>query len=104
MTEDFEFTVSELLSIVRKGKNMTISESDHLKFHLDILSGEHVVILNHKSQQERRVWLTDDQTRFVRAILPTAIRGDLPKIEDMMKLFGLGLETIFYHETEPYVP
>lgn len=94
MIEDFRITIPELLEIVRKGDDMTINEKKELDRHIGILCDRSVT-----ANGER---LTDEQHKFVSAVLTSAIRHDVPKIDEMMRVFGLDIDTVFFYMTEPY--
>lgn len=91
----FVFTVPELLAVVRKGGKMTMFEKADLDTNLAILAGERVMI-------DAADIGDADTLAFVRHVLPVAIRNDVPKLADMMQLFGISMDTVFTFRTQPF--
>lgn len=100
MIEELEITVPDLLKIVRKGDDMTLAEQKDLQSQLEILARNCYSIW----KDGKEVYMTDDQRRFARVILPGAIRHDVPKLVEMMQVFGLDMSTVFYYQSGPYEP
>jgi hypothetical protein len=94
MATVFEFTVPRLLAVVRKGRGMTLYEKADLDTNLAILTGEDVRVDGRQ--------LSDEEAAFVRHVLPVSIRQDVPKLDAMMRFFGLGLDTVFSFRTQPF--
>lgn len=96
MLEEIEENAQRLLELVRKGDNRTLSEDRDLKMSIDSLCKcDHVEI------DGRETYMTEEQREFVRWILPTAIKRDLPKLDEMMRVYGLSLTSVFRYEQSP---
>lgn len=91
----FVFTVPELLAVVRKGGKMTMFEKADLDTNLSILAAEKVMI-------DAADIADSDKLAFVRHVLPVAIRNDVPKLAEMMRLFGIEMDAVFTFKTQPF--
>jgi hypothetical protein len=91
----FVFTVPEMLAVVRKGGKMTLYEKADLDTHLAILAAEPVFMDG--------IEVSDAETlAFVRHVLPPAIRNDVPKLAEMMRLFGIEMDAVFTFKTQRF--
>ena len=107
-----EFTAGTILALVRKGREKTMSQNDELTLLLNTMSSDGVCVLrdntsikyDHLSEADARIELSDDQAAFVRHALPVLLREDVPRLDDVMRVFGLGLDSLFHAEIEsaPY--
>lgn len=89
----FCFTVRDLLDVVQKGGNMTLSEKKTLDRNLELLKS--VKMLENGTQ------LDEDQRTFLKN-LPELIKADLPRLERVMQVYGLSLDTFFKYESDAY--
>jgi hypothetical protein len=89
--------IPSLLELVRKDREIISEEKERLDDEIMCLYttymyvGKDNVITN----------LTYEQERFVREVLPVAIRADLPKLDKVMEIYGLSIETVFVKERTP---
>lgn len=83
--------------MVRKDRNMTIEEKERLDDAIQCLYTTCMYV----NKDNVITMLNKEQERFVREILPIAIRVDLPKLDDVMSVYGLSIETVFVREQTP---
>ena len=88
-----EIRVLELLALVEKGGNITMTEKSRLDCELRLLSNIYRTTTGN---------LTGSQTNFVRRVLPLYIQHRVPHLAEAMAVYGLATDTVFYHKTEPY--
>lgn len=93
MIETTEIRVPELLGLVEKGGDITMTEKSRLDHELSLLS---------QIDSTTAGRLTGDQAQFARRVLPVYIQHRVPQLADVMAVYGLTMDTVFYHETEPY--
>lgn len=91
-----EIRVSELLALVEKGRDITLNDKSRLDNELRVLSETH----NLRSQTGR---LTREQSDFVRRVLPAYVLHRVPLLAEVMAVYGLTPDTVFYHKTEPCI-
>lgn len=89
MLQEIEENAQRLLDLVRKGDDRTLAQDRDMTSSIDSLQ---------KCDHVRERLMTEEQLMFVRCILPTAIRCDIPKLDDMMRVYGLSLQSIFRYE------
>lgn len=96
MLHEVEENAQRLLELVRKGDDRTLSEDRDLTDSIRSLDEcDHVV------NDGRETYMTKEQREFVRCILPTAIKRDIPKLDEMMRVYGLSLQSVFRYEQSP---
>ena len=85
--------MSELLTLVEKGGDITLTEKSRLDNELRLLAEIH---------QTTTGSLSPGQALFVRRVLPEYVRHQVPRLYQVMALYNLTTDTVFYHETEPF--
>jgi hypothetical protein len=96
MLQEIEETAQRLLDLVRKRDDRTLAEDRDMTSSIDsLMKCDHVI----NDGRERP--MTEEQKMFVRYILPTALRYDIPKLDDMMRVYGLSLQSVFRYEQSP---
>lgn len=86
--DDVSISVDEIVQLQSKGDNMTLREKSYLDEMYKELARASCVEKNGK-----RVNLTLEQMQFV-AHLPYLVRQRVPKLDDMMRLFGLNVNDV----------
>lgn len=93
MLEEIEENAQRLLELVRKRDERTLAQDRDMKSSFDsLMKCDHVINDGHERL------MTEEQQMFVRYILPTALRYDIPKLDDMMRVYGLSLQSVFRYE------
>ena len=85
-------SAESMLQTVRKGLDMTLNEQADMEFRLKELQ-----YVDQKLDGDGCVYtpLTADQRKFIKTVLPEAIRADLPKLDEVMRVFSLTVNTVF---------
>lgn len=101
MIEERCFSVSDLWTLVHQ-KHLDSIEKDILDSDLYILQTGYVDIMYQESKDKQA--MTETQTLFVKHVLPNMIMHKVPKIEDVLVLYGLNMQTTFYHANAVWDP
>lgn len=97
MLQCFDATVADLLTMVRKGDGRTLREDQCLEYDLALLPECDRFVDPGGHERD----MTPQQLHFVRHVLPAAVSSDAPKIDDMMRVFGLSVTTrLLYEQSE----
>ena len=87
----FEYIkISEIKKINDKGMNMTLAEKNILDNYLFFLSKTHCSKVTIK--------FTSDQLKFIQHSLISFIKNDVPKLDQVLTIYGLNIDTIFVYE------
>jgi hypothetical protein len=86
-----KFTIKELLAISDKGDDMTVREKKYLDKRLNDLSDYKGDIGN-----ELEIKPTKEQLIFINAILPFLIKKNNTKINEIMQVYSLNIDMIFW--------
>lgn len=92
-----EIYVPDLLQLVRKDRDISVEDRDRLDDAIQCLYTTYMYV----DKSNIICTLTYEQERFVKDILPVAIRADLPKLDKVMEVYGLTIETVFVKERTP---
>ena len=96
MYDDSKIHIPDLLKIVRKQKEATLREHDELKYYLNLLqSVSHV-----KKCDGSQYKLTESQRKFVHCLLSVLVRLDMPKMNDLFKVYDLDISDKYYFDDE----
>lgn len=95
MQEDFldscKFTIKELLAISNKGDDMTVREKKYLDKRLNNLSDYKGGIGN-----ELEFTPNKDQLTFINEFLPFLINKNNTKINEIMQIYSLNIDMVFW--------
>jgi hypothetical protein len=86
-----KFTIKELLAISDKGDDMTVREKKYLDKRLNDLSDYKGDIGN-----ELEIKPTKEQLIFINEILPFLIKKNNTKINEIMQIYSLNIDMIFW--------
>jgi len=92
-----EIYVPDLLQLVRKDREISVEDKERLDDEIQCLYTTYMYV----DKSNIICTLNDEQERFVKDILPVAIRADLPKLDKVMEIYGLTIETVFVKERTP---
>jgi hypothetical protein len=101
MIEERSFTISDLWKLVRK-EHLDSLEKGMLDDDLQILRSGYVDLVH--PTNGRKTSLTDTQTIFIKHVLPNMIMYKVPKIEDVLVVYGLDMQSKFYHANAVWDP
>ena len=92
----FEYIkISEIKKISDKGLNMTLAEKNILDNYLFFLSKTHC---SYDSYTKVTIKFTSDQLKFIQHSLISFIKNDVPKLDQVLSIYGLNIDTIFVYE------
>lgn len=92
MLHDGEIKILELIEIVRKQDDATIRESKKLTAAIANLTN-----ITHYIREKKVVRLTPSQKQFVHIVLHHYIMNDIPKLDDVLKVYDLDMNDIYYY-------
>ena len=95
--ETFFITIPKIYKIDDKGGNMTLNEKrklDEYYAYLPKTQGTYCETTKTKTPY------TNNQYPFIRHILPTLVKQRIPKLDQVLAIYGLSLDTIFVWEDD----
>lgn len=90
--DDQYITIKPLMELIAKGKNITIAEKERLDNDMECLADAFCII---DTKTQETIPFTHDQQLFVKYILLTYIRKKLPKLNEVLQVYNLSIDTIF---------
>ncbi len=93
MIPDDEFiTISDILSISDKGKNMTIAEKERLDYLYSILPNTNGT---YDERTDSIIPFDHNQRQFVTYILTSYLRYNVPNLNEVLAIYNLKMNSVY---------
>ena len=97
MIVDFEINIIELLSLQAKANDMTLKEQSLIKINYEYMTSNDIKTIQRDGKE---IKLSKLQKEFINKVLPTLLRADLPKLEDVLAVYDIKLTDIICGDDE----
>jgi hypothetical protein len=97
MYEPIPICLRTILEIANKRNEMTINEFNYIKGCIQKIARISTIVY---TKTITNVALSNDQLLFIQHVLPIYIDNWIPKIFDVLQIYGLDVETFFYVKRE----
>ena len=91
ISEDEHFKISDILSLMDKGKNMTLSEKENLDDMMKMMQETY----GYLDSQNKYELFNMEQRAFVKNILYFYLKQKGPKLYEVLAIYNLDINTIF---------
>lgn len=95
-----KFTIHELMLISKKNNNMTLNEKKYLDKRISILEYYKNDIYGNDGV---KFTPTEEQSIFIKSVLPVLILKNIKKIKKIMKLYQLDIDMKFFEIEKYYI-